>query len=115
PSPDQVPRNHRLILLLIVFVTFSLHLALGIYYVTGPMSPFHGLTVRSHGESFLASFPGWNNPEEFDDAAYNRAAVEVLNTGIPRDHNGSIFVYAPVYAYFVAACYWLCGFRLLAL
>jgi hypothetical protein len=78
------------------------------------MSPFPALTIRSHDERFLASFPGWNGPEEFDDAAYNRAAVEVLRTGIPTDHTGAIFVYAPVYAYFVAGCYALGGIRLLA-
>jgi hypothetical protein len=104
-----------LILLFLVLLTFVTHLALGVYYVTGPMSPFHGLTLRSRGEGFLASFPGWSDREEFDDAAYNRAAIEVLNTGVPRDHTGSIFLYAPVYAYFVAGCYWIGGVRLLAL
>jgi hypothetical protein len=114
-SLDSLPRTPRLILLLLVFVTFAAHLAIGVYYVTGPMSPFSGLTLGLHSEAFLNAYPGWNNREEFDDAAYNRAAVEVLNTGIPRDHTGSIFVYAPVYAYFVAFCYWLGGFRLLAI
>jgi hypothetical protein len=115
PRSSSIPRNQRVTLLLLVIVTFAAHLTLGLYYVTGPMSPFRGLTLKSHDATFLNSFPNWNEREEFDDAAYNRAAVEVLHTGIPRDHTGSLFVYAPVYSYFVAACYTVGGVRLLAL
>jgi hypothetical protein len=100
---------------LLGLATFIIYLAVGVYYVTGPMSPFHALNLHSNGDSFLRVFPGWNAREEFDDAAYNRAAVEIFHTGIPRDHTGALFLYAPIYAYFVAGCYWIGGFRLLAL
>lgn len=100
---------------LLGLATFLVYLVVGIYYVTGPISPFRTLKLTSTGDAFLSAFPGWNAPEEFDDAAYNRAALEILRTGIPRDHTGSLFLHAPVYAYFVAGCYWLGGVRLLAL
>lgn len=111
---ESLKPSVRLLIVLLVLATFITYLAVGVYYVTGPMSPFHGLRLNASGQSFLAAFPGWNNREEFDDAAYNRAAVEILNTGVPRDHTGSLFFYAPVYAYFVAGCYRIGGLRLLS-
>jgi hypothetical protein len=102
-------------LTILILATFAVYLGVGLYYVTGTISPFHTLKLTSVGDEFLGAYPGWNNREEFDDAAYNRAAVEILNTGIPRDHTGSVFLYAPVYAYFVAACYSVGGIRLLAI
>lgn len=110
--------QRRLILTLTALfwlATFSTYLGVGIYYVTGPMSPFKTLTLSQKGDSFLAVFPGWNNKIEFDDAAYNRAASEIIQHGIPRDRSGAVFFYAPVYAYFVAACYSIGGLRLLAI
>src|SRR5438874_8819960 len=95
--------------------TFAVHLCFGLMYAAGRLSPFRGLTLSAHDDSFLNAFPTWNEREEFDDAAYNRAALEVLKTGIPRDHTGALFVYAPVYVYFVAACFSLGGVRLLPL
>ena len=119
PSPIESSVNSdrqlRIALLALILATVVTHLAVSIYYVTGPMSPFPALTLHSSGDAFLSAFPGWNNREEFDDAAYNRAAVEILHTGIPRDHTGALFLYAPVYAYFVAGCYWIGGFRILAI
>src|SRR4051812_36775834 len=82
--------------------TFIVYLAVGLYYVTGPISPFHNLTLQSKGDAFLETYPWWNASEEFDDAAYNRVALSVLRTGIPRDKHGALFFHAPVYGYFVA-------------
>lgn len=108
-------RSAFALMFLLGLATFILYLLLGVYYVTGPISPFHDLRLGSSGDAFLVAFPGWNGPQEFDDAAYNRAATEILRTGIPRERAGALFFHAPIYAYFVAGCYWLGGCRLLAL
>src|ERR1043166_7626419 len=102
-------------ILLLGLVTFVVYLGVGLYYVTGPLTPFQGLKLDSTGDAFLAVFPGWNGAHEFDDAAYNRAAMAILHDGVPRDQTGALFLHAPVYAYFVALCYWIGGIRLLSI
>lgn len=114
-SDEPLQRRLRLLITFLVLATFAVHLASGIYYVIGPMSPFHSLRLDTSGDAFLGLFPTWNDRQEFDDAAYNRPAVEILRNGIPRDHTGALFAYAPVYAYFVAGCYLIGGFRILAI
>src|SRR2546421_239782 len=106
----QVVRNA----IVLGVATFLVYLTFGLFYVTGPMSPFKGINLQINGDRFIQAYPGWDTTQEFDDAAYNRAALEILHTGIPRDRTGSLFLHAPIYAYFVAGCYWIAGFRLLA-
>src|SRR5438552_3941544 len=111
-SDNRLLRKQCLILFLLALATFMVYLALGVYYSTGSITPSRTLKTELTGDAYLRAFPGWNDRLEFDDAAYNRAAVEILSHGVPRDHTGSLFLYAPVYAYFLAGCYWIGGLRL---
>ena len=109
--PDRAP---RLRLGLLALATSVVHLVIGVYYATtaAPYEPKP--TLRQTGESYLTSFPGWNSDWEADSSGYNRAAVTVLETGVPRNRDGVPFFRAAVYAYFLAACYAIGGVRLLA-
>jgi hypothetical protein len=114
-SDESLSRNHFFILTAFALATFIVYLVVGVYYSTGAVTSSRHLSIELTGESYLQAFPGWNDRLEFDDAAYNRAAVETLAHGVPRDHTGALFIYAPIYAYFLAACYSIGGLRLLAL
>lgn len=102
------------LLILLAAATSVLHLVVGLYYAT---SQAYGgkLTLQARDAQYLASFPGWDTDNELDGASYNRAAMEVLRTGLPRSREGVLFVRAPVYAYFLAGCYWAGGVRLISL
>jgi len=71
-------------------------------------------SLRDEEESFLTCYTGWNSDHEHDAAAYNRAAMETLRTGVPRTRSGSFFSHAPLYAYFLAGSYAVGGVRLLS-
>jgi hypothetical protein len=114
-SGNRLHSKHFLILFLLALATFIVYLAVGVYYSTAAITPSRTLKMELTGDAYLRAFPGWNERLEFDDAAYNRAAVEILWHGVPRDHTGSLFLYAPVYAYFLAGCYWIGGLRLVSL
>lgn len=101
-------------LYLLAAVTFVSHLAFGLYYATTSDHLEANPSLNQRGEAFLAAYRGWNSEKEGDTAAYNRAAVEVLRTGVPRTRTGAVFFHAPLYAYFVAACYGVGGVRLLS-
>jgi len=98
----------------VAVLTFICHLTFGIWFWTA--SPTHApkTTAKLSGEEFLASYPDWNTDHEGDGAFYNRGAVEALRTGVPRTRSGLFLDHAPLYAYFLAACYKLGGLRLLA-
>jgi hypothetical protein len=100
-------------LIFLAVTTFVVHLVFGIYYATkiGSYSPRPTLAVT--GLDYLRSFPGWDSSNELDSASNNRAAISVLQTGVPRSREGVLFLRAPVYAYFVAASYAVGGVRLL--
>jgi hypothetical protein len=100
-------------LIFLAVTTFVVHLVFGIYYATriGSYSPRPTLAVT--GLDYLRSFPGWDSTNELDSAGNNRAAISVLQTGVPRSREGVLFLRAPVYAYFVAASYAVGGVRLL--
>jgi MFS family permease len=114
-SNSPRPKYWILVIVTLILATFVTYLAVGLFYVTSPHGPFPALKLSSAGDSFLSVYPGWNDEEEFDDAAYNRVAIEVLHTGLPRDKHGALFFHAPLYGYFVGACYWIGGIRLLAI
>jgi hypothetical protein len=111
---NSLPRKYFFILVVFALATFIVYLAVGVYYSTGAITSSRNLSIGLIGDAYLQAFPGWNDRLEFDDAAYNRAAVEILAHGVPRDHTGALFLYAPVYAYFLGACYWIGGLRILA-
>ncbi|MCS7337354.1 MAG: glycosyltransferase family 39 protein [Verrucomicrobiae bacterium] len=90
------------------------HLAYGLWFWTKSPTNAPKAALSLKGEDFLKSFPGWDTEEERDQAAYNRPAIEILKTGVPRYRTGAFFDHAPVYAYFLAACYWIGGVRLLS-
>jgi hypothetical protein len=93
--------------------TAIFHLAFGLYYVIKAGNFDEKLSLRTSGEEYLASFAGWNTDYEHDCPGYNRAALSVLTTGVPRSKSGVLFFRAGVYAYFLAACYAVGGVRLL--
>ena len=99
--------------IILAVLTVGLHLGLGLYYATQG-DPSTRISLRASGAEYLASFPGWNGESEHDSAAYNRAAISVLETRVPRGRSGALFVHAPVYAYFLAGCYAVGGIRLLS-
>jgi Dolichyl-phosphate-mannose-protein mannosyltransferase len=98
----------------LAFLTFVVYLVFGVYYSTHTDISGRRPSLTLRGEDFLSSYPAWNTPSELDEVAYNRAAIEVLRTGIPRTKTGAMFAHAPVYAYFLAACYAVGGVRLMA-
>jgi hypothetical protein len=88
------------------------HLVVGAWYATHAEGLSSHISLRSSGESYLASFHGWGTDHERDDALYNRTAIQIRATGIPRDRDGAWFLHAPLYSYFIAGCYLLGGVRL---
>jgi len=99
----------------VAVLTFICHLAFSIWFYTASPTNAPKTTAHLSGEAYLASYPGWDTEHEGDGAFYNRGAVEVLRTGIPRTKSGLFMEHAPLYAYFLAACYKLGGLRLLAM
>jgi hypothetical protein len=104
-----------LTLTLLFFITVAIHLCWGIYFWTRAPNNAPKTSLKMTGEAYLACSPGWNTENEGDAAAFNRAACGVLQTGVPRSREGAFFDHAPVYAYFLAACYWIGGTRLLSI
>jgi hypothetical protein len=111
---EQAGRSPWAALLLIAVGTLVAHLAFGVHYATHAENLQSKPTLQMTNEEYLKSFPGWEQPGENDAAAYNRAALGVLHTGIPRNRSGGVSAHALVYDYFLAACYWVGGVRLLA-
>jgi len=94
--------------------TAALHLVFGLYYATRAEHLPARVSLQQQGETFLASYPGWNSSHESDSTYYNRTAVSILQTGLPRRQSGEITLHAPLYSYFLAACYAVGGIRLLS-
>ncbi len=109
----HVQRSSLRPLLAISLATFVFHLLFGLYYVTHSDMAWKP-SLRAQGEDFLKTVPGWGETWENDTAAYNRAAIGVLQTGVPRNRTGGVSIHAPLAAYFVAACYFVGGVRLLS-
>jgi hypothetical protein len=103
-----------LVLVVLAFATVLTHGVVGVYYALSPQSASGQTSLQHCGEKFLFNYPGWDSDEEHDAAAYNRAALEVLRTGVPHTRSGVFFSHAPLYGYFVAACYVVGGVRLLS-
>jgi len=108
------PRVFNAVLGTLVLATCVFYLAFGLYYVT-KLTPSDKTSLGLSGEAFLQSFPTWGTVRETDSAIGNRTAIEILKTGVPRTISGRLFLHSPVYSYFVAACYWAGGIRLLSL
>lgn len=121
--PNPVPQHPgerwtwrlSFVLAALFFVTVTIHLCWGIYFWTKARNNAPKTSLKLSGEAYLACAPGWNTDHESDAAVYNRAAYEALQTGVPRSKEGTFFDHAPVYAYFLAACYWIGGIRLLSI
>jgi 4-amino-4-deoxy-L-arabinose transferase-like glycosyltransferase len=111
---DSLRRRPTLVLMLMATAVFCCHLAWGVWFFTASPTnaPKTGLSLQ--GEDFLKSIPTWDTEHEADAAFHNRAAVGVLETGIPRTRTGGLSDHSPLYAYFLAGCYWLGGIRLLS-
>jgi len=103
------------ILACLFLATVIIHLCWGIYFFTKASNNAPKTSLKLTGEAFLASQPGWNTENERDASAYNRAAHEIQRAGVPRSREGVFFDHAPAYAYFLAACYWVGGVRLLSI
>jgi hypothetical protein len=99
----------NVLLLIFAMATFAVYLAFSLYYVTHSENLSAHWTLRQRGDEFLRAFPGWDTASEGDSALYNREAIGILRTGIPRARSGAVYLYAPLYAYFLAACYWIGG------
>jgi len=96
-------------------LTAVCHLAFGIWFWTSSPTNAPKTSLRTSGEEYLKGFPTWDTEHEADAAFYNRGAIETLQTGVPRTRSGLFFEHAPVYAYFLAACYKVGGINLLAM
>jgi hypothetical protein len=107
------PRAFNAALGTLALVTFVFYLALGLYYATN-LIPSNKTSLALRGEAYLNSFPTWGTVRETDSAIANRTAIEILKAGVPRTISGRLFLHSPVYSYFVAACYWVGGIRLLS-
>jgi 4-amino-4-deoxy-L-arabinose transferase-like glycosyltransferase len=108
-------RRARIVLLTgLILLIFVSHLVFGLYYITHAEGISPRPSMQTRDEEFLRSFASWGDPRESDMAAYNRAALGVLETGIPRNVGGGVSVHALVYNYFLAACYWIGGVRLIS-
>ncbi len=103
------------ILGVLFFLTVAVHFCWAVHFWTKAHNNAPKTSLNWSGDAFLVGFPGWNSNHEFDAAAYNRAAAEVLRTGVPRDRDGVYFNHAPLYAYLLAGCYWLGGIRFLSI
>jgi hypothetical protein len=98
----------------VALLTFICHLVFTVWFWTASPTNAPKTSVKLSGEEYLASYSNWNTDQESDGAFYNRGAVEVLRTGVPRTRSGLFLEHAPLYAYFLAACYKLGGLRWLA-
>lgn len=98
----------------LALLTFACHVAFSLWFWTASPTFAPKTSLAISGEEYLKSFPTWDTENEADAAYYNRGAVEVLRTGVPRTRSGLFFEHAPFYAYFLAACYKLGGLRLVA-
>lgn len=114
----SLPRNpHRwgkrqLWLMLIMAATFVLYFTFGLFYVSHNAERLKSsgdLSLR--GEAYLQGFITWGADLEADDAYYNRSALGIMQTGMPRDRDGNLAFHAPLYSFFVAACYGIGGFN----
>lgn len=105
----------RRLLWAVALTVFCAHLGWGLWFVTASPTNMPKTSLRQQGDDYLRSFPGWDTDEESDGAFHNRAAVSVLQTGIPRTRTGAFSDHSPLYAYFLAACYKLGGLRLLSI
>jgi hypothetical protein len=96
----------------IAVLSVLLHLLVGWAYVErfGPVET-RGI-LKLEGESYFASFPSWNTDDEMDTAGFNRTAMSILSTGLPRSRHGTLIWRTAIYSYFVAAAYALGGMRL---
>src|SRR5260221_14567550 len=68
--------------------------------------------LKLRGEDYLRVFPAWGRPAERDSAAYNRGALNIIDSGVPRTRSGALHMHAPVYCYFLALCYKIGGLKL---
>lgn len=115
PKLQPAERGQRhLGLTAVVVAVFVCHLAYSTWFWTKSPTDAAKTSLRSSGEAFLASYVTWNSDGERDAACYNRSALEVLRTGVPRYRSGGFFDHAPLYSYFLAGCYWVGGICLLA-
>ena len=112
---ELVEASPRIILCVVGFVIFCVHLGWGIWFVTASPTNMPRTPLRAEGDAYLKSFPSWDTYYESDGAFHNRAAVGVIQTGIPRTRSGSFCDHSPIYAYFLAACYKIGGLRLLSI
>ncbi len=94
--------------------TFGFSLVFSLYYVMHAETLHSRVTLRQRDDGFLNVFAGWNTDHEGDAAFYNRLALGVLQTGVPRNRAGEVSWYTPVYSYFLAGCYALGGVRQLS-
>ena len=99
----------------VAVLTFVCHLIFGVWFWTKSPTGAPKTSLSLSGTAYLETYPTWNTDQEADGAFYNRGALTALQTGVPRTRSGMFFEHAPLYAYFVTACYKLGGFRLLAL
>lgn len=103
------------ILAVIAISTCLFHFGFGLYYVLKFGNLLSNFNLHQQGSAYLGVFSGWNTPHEGDSAYYNRTAVTILETGVPRDQYGIVQIHAPVYSYFLAGCYGLGGVRFLSI
>ncbi len=108
-------KRHYTWLAALSVATFVIYLALGVYYATHNAERVHGPSdLNLRGEAYLHAFGTWDTENEGDAAFYNRLAMGVMQTGLPRNRTGNLSLYAPVYTYFLSACYSVGGLRLLS-
>ncbi len=111
-SEPLSPRT-RLLLALICVATMISHFAFSLHFYTAGSNNASKSDMSLSGDAYLAEVPSWDTEYESDNAAYNRAAVEAMRTGIPRSRSGVFFDHAPVYAWFMAGMYSVGGLRFL--
>lgn len=99
---------------IVVLCVAACHLVYGLWFWTHSPTNAPKTSLSLKGDAFLESFPGWNTDNERDAASFNRTAMEVLRTGVPRTRAGAFYDHAPAYSYFLAACYAVGGVRLLS-
>jgi 4-amino-4-deoxy-L-arabinose transferase-like glycosyltransferase len=102
--------------LALAILTAICHFIYGVWFWT--KSPTNAPKTGLHlsGEDYLNTYKpsGWGTKNEMDGSLYNRGAIEVLKTGVPRTFSGALHLHSPVYPYFLAACYKIGGTRLLS-
>jgi hypothetical protein len=107
--------NPRTLPALVAVLTAICHLTYGVWFWTKSPTNAPKTGLAAVGEDYLRTFPTWDTEHEADGAFYNRAAMEVLRTGVPRMRTGQFCEHAPLYAYFLAGCYKIGGVRMLSL